>query len=87
MADYDWRIQQLEEEARHEKAMREIHAGHLDAHDRSISAVDSSLATVGVRLEEITAFQKQLAIDQIKTEKMLQDLISLPTRSNTNGKP
>jgi hypothetical protein len=84
--DYDWRIRQLEEEARHEKAMREIHASDLDVHDRGISAIDASLAAIGSRLEEITAVQMKAAVEQAKTEKMLQDLTALLTRTNANGK-
>ena len=85
--DYDWRIKQLEEETRHEKAMRELHAGHLDAHDRSFAAIKDTLETVRRRLEEITQIQLQFAVDQAKTDMMLRDLIGTIAREHSNGKP
>jgi len=85
--DYDWKIKQLEEEVRHEKAMRELHRNHLDAHDRSIMAVDATLEAIKLRLEEITGIQKQFAVDQAKTDMMLRDLISTIAREHSNGKP
>jgi hypothetical protein len=84
--DNDWKLKQLEEEVRHEKAMRELHAGHLDAHDRSFAAIHDTLSTVATRLDEITVLLNQTAVSQAKTEMMLQDLIATIAREHGNGK-
>jgi hypothetical protein len=85
--DDDWRIKQLEEETRHEKAMRELHAGHLDAHDRSFAAIKDTLETVRRRLEETSQIVKDLAIAQSRTEMALANLIDTIVREHSNGKP
>jgi uncharacterized protein YajQ (UPF0234 family) len=75
----EWRIKQLEEELRHEVAMRELQGQRLDTHDTSIAAVNATLAVVATRLDQLAAIQTQ-------TAKMLQDLIQAITRDHSNGK-
>jgi hypothetical protein len=77
--DNDWKIKQLQEEARHEHAMRELQGNRLDTHDSSISAIQVILERTETNIEALTA-------SQTVTQKMLQDLIALLTRTNTNGK-
>jgi len=76
--DYEWKLKQLEEEARHEKAMRELQGGRLDAHDRSIAAISAILERTEKNIEALVAAQ-------LVTEQMLQGLIK--SLSAGNGKP
>lgn len=73
------RIKQLEEELRHEQAMRLLQGQRLDTHDDSLAAVRATLDVVGTRLD-------QLAVMQTKTESMLQNLIQILTKEHANGK-
>jgi hypothetical protein len=89
----EWRIKQLEEETRHETAMRQLQGQRLDAHDASIGTVISTLASVAsrldsvaIRLDELTGRMNELAAMQAQTGKMLQDLIQAITRDHSNGK-
>lgn len=76
--DTEWKIKQLEEEARHEKAMRELQGTRLDAHDRSIAAIHEILDRTERNIEA-------LAAAQLITEKMLQAFIESLGRAG-NGK-
>ena len=82
----EWRIKQLEEELRHEVAMRALQGDRLDAHDQSIDAIRATLDVVATRLDGVTVRLDQLAIMQTKTESMLQDLIRAITAEHSNGK-
>ena len=55
-------------------------------HDQSFDHVLAGFDKIRESLEEITLVQKQFAVDQAKTESMLQDLIAALTKSGTNGK-
>ncbi|MBZ5619769.1 MAG: hypothetical protein LAQ69_13745 [Acidobacteriia bacterium] len=85
--DYDWKIKQLEEEARHEKAMRELQSNRLDTHDRSIAAIQIILERTEKNIEATDKNIASLTASQEVTQKMLQDLIALLTKANINGKP
>jgi hypothetical protein len=92
MMDYEWRIKLLEEEARHEKAMRELQGTRLNSHDRSIEAIhaildrtEQNIEQLSVGLKELTAAQAELTAAQVETQKMLQLFIDSLTRSG-NGK-
>jgi hypothetical protein len=76
--DYEWKIKQLEEELRHEHAMRELQGSRLDAHDRSFDAIREIQAKTEQMLQDLTA-------KQTKTEGMLQDLIRAITAERSNG--
>jgi nucleoside-triphosphatase THEP1 len=82
----EFRIKLLEEEMRHEVAMRALQGQRLDAHDVSISAITSTLAVIATRLDAVTVKIDELATMQHKTEKMIQDLIQAMTRDHSNGK-
>jgi hypothetical protein len=84
--DAEWKIKQLEEEARHEHAMRLLHGQRLDTHDEGFGHIQRTLDAVAGRLQEITQIQQQFAIDQAKTELMLRELIQAITREHSNGK-
>jgi len=84
--DIEFKLKQIEEEARHEKAMREFHSTHLDAHDSSIAAIQVILERTEKNIDALTIDVSALAVSQKHTDKMLQDLIALLTRENTNGK-
>jgi polysaccharide pyruvyl transferase WcaK-like protein len=92
MMDYEWKIKQLEEEARHEKAMRELQGTRLDAHDRSIAAIHEILDRTERNIEALSVSQSQtsgmlkdLMAVQAETQKMLQVFIESLTRGG-NGK-
>jgi len=72
------RIKQLEEESRHEHAMRLLQGGRIDAHD-------VTLDRVGIQFEQIGVQIKELVVAQAKTEAMLQDLIRVIAREHSNG--
>jgi hypothetical protein len=80
------RIKQLEEESRHEHAMRLLQAERLDAHDASLEGIRATLDVVGVRLDEASKLMAQLAVSQTKTDAMLKDLIRAITAEHPNGK-
>ena len=82
----EWKLKQMEEELRHEQAMRALARERLDAHDRSLDAVQAILDGVARHLEETGRRLDQVAVQQAKTESMLQDLIRAITREHTNGK-
>ena len=92
MMDYEWKIKQLEEEARHEKAMRELQGARLDAHDRSVAAIHEILDRTERNIEALSVSQSQtngmlkdLMAVQVETQKMLQVFIESLTRGG-NGK-
>jgi len=92
MMDYEWKIKQLEEEARHEKAMRELQGARLDAHDRSVAAIHEMLDRTERNIEALSVSQSQtngmlkdLMAVQAETQKMLQVFIESLTRGG-NGK-
>jgi hypothetical protein len=85
MTDYEWKIKLLEEEARHEKAMRELQGARLDAHDRSIEAIHAILDRTEQNIEQFSVGLKELTAAQMETQKMLQLFIESLTRSG-NGK-
>jgi hypothetical protein len=74
--DYEWKIKRIEEEARHEKAMRELQSSRMDAHDNSISAIQVILERTERNIEALT-------ITRTATEQKLQ---TLTAREHTNGK-
>ena len=76
--DYEWKIKQLEEEARHEKAMRELQGDRLDTHDHSIGLILGMLERTAKNVEVMSELQ-------IATQIMLQDLIKLMIKPGTNG--
>jgi len=89
---YEWKIKQLEEEARHEKAMRELQGTRLDAHDRRIAAIHEILDRTERNIEALSVSQsqtdgmlKELMAVQAETQKMLQVFIESLTRGG-NGK-
>jgi hypothetical protein len=90
--DAEWKIKQLEEEARHEKAMRELQGTRLDAHDRSIAAIREILERTEKNIEALSVAQsssdgmlKELAAAQMDTHKILQVFIESLGRGG-NGK-
>ena len=83
--DFEWKIKQLEEEARHEKAMRELQGTRLDAHDRSIAAIAEILERTEQNIEAMSAGLKDLTAAQVETQKMLQVFIE-SLRLGANGK-
>ena len=85
MMDYEWKIKQLEEEVRHEKAMRELQGTRLDTHDRSIAAIREILERTVQNIEAMSAGLKDLTAVQAETQKMLQVFIESLTRGG-NGK-
>jgi hypothetical protein len=91
--DYELKIRRLEEETRHEKAMRELQGERLDLHDQSFDHTIAAFAAVGVQLEKIAEIQNRteknieaISVSQALTQKMLQDLIELLTKPGGNGK-
>ena len=91
--DYELKIKRLEEETRHEKAMRLLQSERLDLHDQSFDHTIAAFAAVGVQLEKIAEIQDRteknieaLSVSQVLTQKMLQDLIELLTKPGGNGK-
>ena len=83
--DAEWKIKQLEEEARHEKAMRELQGTRLDAHDRSIAAIHKILERTEKNIEALDGALKELAAAQMDTHKILQVFIESLGRGG-NGK-
>ena len=77
--DYALKIRRLEEEARHEKTMRELQGERLDIHDRHFELLDGILERTEKNIEA-------LSVSQVLTQKMLQDLIELLTKPGGNGK-
>ena len=77
--DYEFKLRQVEEEARHEKAMRKLQGERLDAHDSTIAAIQLILERTERNIEALT-------VTQTVTEQKLQNLIDLIAREHTNGK-
>jgi hypothetical protein len=84
--DYERKIKQIEEETRHENAMRLLQAEHLDAHDTSIAAIQKILERTEKNIETLTADVISLTASQTATQQMLKDLIAAMAREHTNGK-
>ncbi len=91
--DYELKFKQIEEEARHENAMRLLQSKRLDTHDESIGFVKTTLDIILARLNETTEIVNKLAVSQAKTEAglqglqaTLQDLIQTIAREHSNGK-
>lgn len=97
--DTEWKLKQLEEEARHEKAMRELQGNRLDAHDRSIAAIheildrterniertDQNVQALSVDVKALAGDVKELTAAVVETQKMLQVFIESLGRGG-NGK-
>lgn len=83
--DTEWKIKLLEEELRHEQAMRQLHGNRLDAHDRSITAIHEILDRTERNIEALSTDLKALTAAVAETQKMLQVFIESLGRSG-NGK-
>ena len=76
--DYDQRIKQLEDEVRHEREMRLIHATHL-------SALDSSNAYIREMLADTVKVVKDTAVNLYKLELEVSNLVRAITKDHSNG--
>jgi hypothetical protein len=89
----EWKLKQMDEELRHEQAMRKLQSERLDSHDASFDHCITAFDRIRASLEEIVQVQKQFAVDhaifaeeQAKTDSMLRDLIAALTNTGGNGK-
>jgi len=84
--DLDWKIKQLEENLRHEQEMRKLQGDRLDTHDQHFAQLHLTLTEITNTINETNRLVAQLAVEQTKTEMMLQNLIQTIAREHTNGK-
>jgi len=84
--DFEQKIKQLEEDFRHEYALRELQGNRLDTHDIHLTVVNATLDRIATQLSLVADRQTKITEQQFKTEKMLQDLIEALTKPGGNGK-
>jgi hypothetical protein len=83
--DHEIRIRQLEEEIRHEQAMRHLQGDRLDAHDLSVASLDAILQVVGTRLDQVSEKLAEVAELQAQNAAAIRDLTQAIIRDRSNG--
>lgn len=87
MIDYEFTIRRLEKELNHYRELQQIQTSHLDAHDRSIEALQTISERTERNLDALTVDVQQIANEVKALTKNMNMLTEALLREHKNGSP
>jgi len=85
MIDYEFTIRRLEKELTHYRELQQIEASHLDAHDRSIAALQAIAERTERNIEAISGEVKEIATAVKALTSNVSMLVEALLRKPKNG--